>query len=304
MSGSLVAVTGATGFIGRALLQSLIKEGWTVRALTRCPQADDEFTQWIEGDLDDLDALRRLVKGAVAVVHCAGRVRGSSLKDFVHTNVEGTGNLVRASMEQSSPPRFLLISSLAARQPQLSWYATSKRMAEKLVSAYSQKMACAVFRPTAVYGPGDKEMSPLFRVTQRGILPMVGQRAMRFGLLHVNDLVAAIVCWLSTKVPVQGVYELDDGRPGGYDSRAVADIAQEVWKRPVHCIFFPASLVSLIAAINLWSARLLRYSPMLTPGKVRELRHPNWVCDITPLTRALPSWQPSIQLRDALPQAI
>jgi nucleoside-diphosphate-sugar epimerase len=304
MSGSLVAVTGATGFIGRVLLQSLTKEGWTVRALTRNHRIDDEFTQWIEGDLDDIDALRRLVKDVVAVVHCAGRVRGSSLEDFVHTNVEGTGNLVRASMEQSSPPRFLLISSLAARQPELSWYATSKRMAEKLVSAYSQKMACAVFRPTAVYGPGDKELSPLFRVTQRGILPMVGQRAMRFSLLHVNDLVAAIVCWLSTPSPVQGVYELDDGRPGGYDSRAVADIAQEVWKRPVRCIFFPASLVSLIAAINLWSARLLHYSPMLTPGKVRELRHPNWVCDVTPLTRALPNWQPSIQLREALPQAI
>jgi nucleoside-diphosphate-sugar epimerase len=304
MPGPLVAVTGATGFIGSALLQSLIKEGWTVRALTRYPRASDESTQWIEGDLDDFDALRRLVKDAAAVVHCAGQVRGSSLEDFVHTNVDGTDHLMRASVEQDSPPRFLLISSLAARQPELSWYATSKFMAEHLAGVYANKMACAVFRPTAVYGPGDKEMSPLFRVTQRGILPMVGQRTMRFGLLHVSDLVAAISCWLSTTVPVQGVYELDDGKPGGYDSQSVADIAQEVWKRPVRCIFFPASLVSLIATINLWSARLLGYAPMLTPGKVRELRHPNWVCDITPLTRALPNWRPSVQLRDALPQAI
>lgn len=304
MSQSLVAVTGATGFIGRALLQSLIKEGWKVRALTRRPRVDDEFTQWIEGDLDDVDALRRLVKDTVAVVHCAGQVRGSSLDDFVHTNVGGTENLVRASMEQSSPPRFLLISSLAARQPELSWYATSKRMAEQVLSGCSDKMACAVFRPTAVYGPGDKEMSPLFRVTQRGILPMVGPRAMRFGLLHVNDLVTAIICWLSSETPVRGLYELDDGMPGGYDSQSVADIAQGVWQRPVHCIFFPGALVSVIATINLWLARLLRYSPMLTPGKVRELRHPNWVCDITPLTRALPNWQPSVQLRDALPEAI
>ncbi len=100
---------------------------------------------------------------------------------------------------------------------------------------------------------------------------MVGKPSMRFGLLHVNDLVAAVLCWLSTTVPVQGLYELDDGMPGGYDSQSVAAIAQEVWKRPVHCIFLPGSLVSLIANINLWSARLLHYSPMLTPGKVREL---------------------------------
>lgn len=304
MSGSWVAVTGATGFIGSVLLQSLIKEGWKVRALTRCPKADDEFTQWIEGDLNNLDALRNLVKDVSAVIHCAGQVRGSSLENFVRTNVDGTGNLVRASLEQLSPPRFLLISSLAAREPGLSWYATSKHMAEQLVCEHSHEMPCAIFRPTAVYGPGDKEMSPLFRVTQRGVLPMVGQRAMRFGLLHVNDLVAAILCWLSTQTPVKGIYELDDGMPGGYDSQAVASIAQEVWKRPVHCVFFPAPLVSLIANINLWSARLLRYSPMLTPGKVRELRHPNWVCDISPLTQALPDWHPCIQLRDALPQAV
>ena len=304
MSRSLVAVTGATGFIGSVLLRSLVNGGWKVRALTRSPRVDDEFTQWIEGDLDNLDALRSLVKDVSAVVHCAGQVRGSSLEDFVHTNVEGTGNLVRASIQQSPPPRFLLISSLAARQPELSWYATSKRMAEQLVIDHSGIMPCAVFRPTAVYGPGDKEMSPLFRVTRRGILPMVGRPAMRFGLLHVSDLVAAILCWLSTKIPVHGVYELDDGMPGGYDSRSVAAIAQDVWKRPVHCIFLPTSLVSLIANLNLWSARLLHYSPMLTPGKVRELQHPNWVCDIAPLTQALPNWQPCIRLRDALPPAI
>ncbi|MEO8768154.1 MAG: NAD(P)-dependent oxidoreductase [Nitrosospira sp.] len=304
MSESWVAVTGATGFIGSMLLRSLIKGGWKVRALTRSPRLDDEFTQWIEGDLDNLSALRNLVKDVSAVVHCAGRVRGSSLEDFVHSNVEGTGNLVRASMQQASPPRFLLISSLAARHPELSWYATSKRMAEQLVIDHSHIMPCAVFRPTAVYGPGDKEMSPLFRVTRRGILPMVGSPAMRFGLLHVSDLVAAILCWLSTQVPVHGIYELDDGKPGGYDSQSVAAIAQEVWKRPVYCIFLPIPLVSLIANINLWSARLLHYSPMLTPGKVRELQHSNWVCDITPLTQALPDWQPRICLRNALPQAI
>lgn len=299
-----VAVTGATGFIGGALVRALLEEGWNVRALTRRPQADDESMQWIEGDLDNPDALRDLVKDVSAVVHCAGQVRGRSLKDFAHTNVEGTGNLLRASMQQNLPPRFLFISSLAARQPELSWYARSKHIAEQLVTDHSHVMPCAVFRPTAVYGPGDKEMSPLFRAARRGILPMVGESAMRFGLLHVNDLVAAILCWLSAGVPIRGVYELDDGMPGGYDGQSVASIAQQVWKRRVHCVFLPAPLVSLIANINLLSARLLGYSPMLTPGKVRELRHPNWVCDISPLTRALPHWRPRIRLNDALSQAI
>ena len=134
MPRSWVAVTGATGFIGRVLLQSLMKEGWKVKALTRLPPANEKTLRWIEGDLDDLDALRYLVKDTFAVIHCAGQVRGSSFQEFIHTNVIGTDNLVHASLEQKTPPRFLFISSLAARQPKLSWYAASKHMAEEVVA--------------------------------------------------------------------------------------------------------------------------------------------------------------------------
>ncbi len=303
MSGLTVAVTGATGFIGRVLLQALVKDGWKVRALTRRPQTGSESITWIQGDLNDPISLESLVRGVSAVVHCAGQVRGSSLDEFTRTNVEGTANLMKASTKQDSAPRFLLISSLAARQPELSWYATSKYLAEQIVADYSDVMPCAVFRPTAVYGPGDKEMSPLFRATQRGVLPMVGGSDMRFGLLHVNDLVAAILGWVGARVPIRGIYELDDGMPGGYNAQSVAAIAQDVWKRPVRCLFLPVSLVSMTASVNLYLARLLHYSPMLTPGKVRELQHPDWVCDIAPLTKALPEWQPSMRLRDAMPQA-
>jgi nucleoside-diphosphate-sugar epimerase len=301
MSRPVVAVTGATGFIGSVLVQSLIEGGWAVNALTRSPRADGGFIQWIEGDLHNLSALQNLVKGVSAVVHCAGQVRGSSGNAFFVSNVEGTCNLVRVSRQQDPPPRFLLISSLAARQPELSWYAASKRMGEQVLIDHSLAMQYAIFRPAAVYGPGDKEMRPLFRAAQRGILPMVGAPGMRFGLLHVRDLVAAIACWLSTGMTVRGVYEIDDGNPGGYDCQSVAAIARDVWQRPVFCFFLPTWLVSLVANVNLFLARLLRYSPMLTPGKVKELQYPDWVCDIAPLTHALPHWRPRIRLQDALP---
>ena len=117
MPGSWVAVTGATGFIGHVLLKSLIGKGWKVKALTRFPQTSDKAVQWIEGDLDNPDALGHLVKDTFAVIHCAGQVRGSSFQEFIHTNVTGTRNLVQASLEQEPPSRFLFISSLAARQP-------------------------------------------------------------------------------------------------------------------------------------------------------------------------------------------
>ena len=299
-----VAVTGATGFIGQLLVQSLIKKGWKVRALTRSPRVSNENIEWIMGDLGNQVALQSLVKNVFAVIHCAGVVRGGSFKEFAYNNVDGTNNLVNVSIKQIPPPKFLFVSSLAAREPSLSWYAKSKYLAEQIVSDNSGIMPWTIFRPTAVYGPGDKELSPFLRLTRYGVLPMVGRKTARYSLIHVSDLVSAILCWLVTDDRIQGVYELDDGTQGGYDCYSLASIAQDVWKRPVRCLFIPVTLVSLFAESNLWLSGILQYSPMLTPGKVREIRHPDWVCDISPLAQVLPSWQPDVHLRDALIKAI
>ncbi|MDH5479283.1 MAG: NAD-dependent epimerase/dehydratase family protein [Nitrosomonas sp.] len=298
----LVAVTGATGFIGHALINKLVKNGWAVRALTRKSRTDSDSVQWIHGDLEDSTALRQLVKDTSAVIHCAGAVRGRSYQEFEHTNVDGTKNLLRAITEQNTTPKFLLISSLAARQPELSWYAKSKCMAEQPV--IDSNLPWAVLRPTAVYGPGDKELKPLFQAMHRGFLPVVGKLNNRFGLIHVNDLVAAIQTWLSTEQTVNGIFEIDDGSPNGYSFNSLVELAQQVWKKPVRCITIPSVLIRSIALLNLCFAHILRYSPMLTPGKVNELQHDNWVCDNSPLIKALPTWQPSIRLHDSLSQVI
>lgn len=299
-----VALTGATGFIGAAVLERLgVNDGRTVRALVRQPRSDTDTIRWIRGDLHDREALQHLVAGAGAVIHCAGAVRGASLQDFTRVNTEGTRNLVETTVRNAPHCRFLLISSLAAREPQLSWYAASKYKAEQTLSGHAAGIPWTVFRPTAVYGPGDRELSPLLRMTRYGILPMPGRRTTRISLLHVDDLVAAILAWLATAEPVQGIYELDDGTPGGYDRHTLAGIASRVWDRPVRPLAIPETLLYMAAGTNLWLSRLFRYSPMLTPGKVRELLHHDWVCDNTPLVRAL-DWQPRVRLPDALQDAI
>jgi nucleoside-diphosphate-sugar epimerase len=301
----IVAVTGATGFIGNVLVQRLIQDGWTVRALTRLNRSSDNNSiQWIQGDLHNLTALHHLVSDVVFVIHCAATVRGSSFREFAHTNIEGTKNILSAIARQKQSPRFLLISSLAARQPELSWYARSKYLSEIQVTEYSKQLQWMILRPTAVYGPGDKELKPLFQAMHRGLLPVVGNIHNRFGLIHVYDLVAAIQIWLTSSLSANGVFELDDGTPDGHSYQSLAVLAQQVWKRPVHCIPIPNLLIRGVAASNLWLSRLLHYSPMLTPGKVNELQHSDWVCDNTSLIRALPAWQPSIRLQDVLSEVI
>lgn len=302
----IVAVTGATGFIGNVLVQRLIRSGWVVRALTRINRSlsNSESIQWIQGDLDNLTALHHLVDDVAFVIHCAATVRGSSFQQFAHTNVEGTKNILCAVTEQKQSPRFLLISSLAARQPELSWYAQSKYLSEQKLIEYSERLQWTIFRPTAVYGPGDKELKPLFQAMRYGLFPVTGKINSRFGLIHVYDLVAAIQAWLQSDKAINGIFELDDGTPGGYSYQHLAGLAQQTWKHPVHCVAIPDMLIRGIAFSNLWLARMFGYSPMLTPGKVNELQHYDWVCDNAPLIRALPAWQPTIRLQDVLSEVI
>ncbi len=297
----IVALTGATGFIGGALCQPLAQAGWRVRALVRQNRGDTLAgkIEWIRGDLNDVAALHQLMANADAVIHCAGAVRGRSLEAFERINVHGSERLLRTAQAESHCARFLFISSLAAREPTLSWYATSKRHAEEVLQQQSGALALTIFRPTAVYGPGDRELSPLFRLLRLGWLPVPGNQQARLTLLHVHDLITAVLRWLDSSFPATGTFELHDGRTGGYSWQTIAAIAARVQGRPVRLLHLPPTGLNLAAAVNLHLARWLGYQPMLTPGKLRELRHPDWICDNGALAAAL-DWRPSIDLEYAM----
>lgn len=298
-----VVLTGATGFVGSHLLTALEKSGYLVRALTRRPQPAHAGISWVDGDLDNRAALAELVKGCAGVVHCAGVTRGNSLEEFRQVNLKGTENLLAATLRVTPAPRFLLVSSLAARYPDYSWYARSKAEAEALLPADDHTgPRSAIFRPTAVYGPGDKEMRPLFRLLRRGVLLAAGTPAARISLVHVDDLVRAILMWLQAR-ETQGLFELDDGTEGGYSWADVAAIGRATWKRRVAHVRVPVALLSCAARANLLLARTCRYPAMLTPGKVNELTHENWVCDNTPLTTRI-GWQPNIRLADVIDSVV
>lgn len=294
-----VALTGATGFIGSALRRALVGAGYSVRALTRRQLPRETGITWIRGDLADSDSLRELITGAGAIVHCAGAVRGASRADFDRVNVAGTANLLQVLRARPEPPRLLFISSLAARHPELSWYAASKAEAESLLARCDAALSWTIFRPTAVYGPGDREMRPLFRWLLRGWLPTPQPVHGRFSLLHVDDLSSAVLRWLEMPPPGNRLFELSDGEPDGYDARSLADIAATRLGRPVRILSLPAGLLRILARVNLLTSRMLRRSPMLTPGKVRELLHDDWRADAGPFMQAS-GWRPRMRFGDAL----
>jgi len=305
---SLVALTGATGFIGAALLSHLRGAGWRVRALYR-PRTGRvpppmPGVEWLPGDLEDQGALNALVAGTDAVIHCAGAVRGASRADFDRVNADGAGRFARAAASLPRPPRFLLMSSLAARMPHLSDYAGSKWRGECAVKASSETLRWTVLRPPAVFGPGDRELLPLFRCIASGFAPLPAGTSGRFSLLYVDDLATAVLSWLAAGTGDGLTFELDDGRPGGYDWDTVATVAGRALRagKPVRRIPIPVPLLGLAAFANLGAARLLGYAPMLTPGKVREITHPDWLCDSHAFALAT-GWRPTIGLEPGLARA-
>lgn len=278
----LVAVTGATGFIGRCIVQRLLQDGWRVRALARRSDAglSDVGVEVVRGSLDDLAALQTLVGAADVVVHCAGAIRARSKEAFVRINRDGTLRLAELVVAQPRPPRLLLMSSLAARAPQLSPYAATKRMAEDAVHRTLRDQAeFCILRPPAVYGPGDRATLPIFRQIQKGLLLVPAANA-RFSLLYVEDLAEIVARLLDVPKWNGEIIEPDDGR-GGYCWTDLARIGGDHLQRRVRTVPVPWLAIWLPAALAQIMGAVLRRTPMITPGKLRELYHADWVCQHT-----------------------
>jgi len=276
-----VAITGGTGFIGREVIESLIRKNWPVRALARgnSPDLERQGVVVVRGSLEDDAALQRLVAGAAAVVHCAGAVRAPSAAAYRMVNGIGSARLMAAVVAAAPAPRFLLLSSLAAREPALSAYAGSKRCGERKVrSGAGQSIEVCVLRPPAVYGPGDRATLPIFRQLRKGLLFVPAVMDARFSLIYVCDLAEAIVRLLETSRWDGATLELDDGRKGGYRWQDLAEIAGRQLGRPVRVVAVPRQALWPAAMIAKAFGLALRRAPRLSPGKLRELFHPDWVC--------------------------
>ena len=265
----LAAITGATGFVGPHLVAALARHGWKFRLLMRrwtpLPSLPGVEAEIVWGDLSDETSLKRLVAGAEAVVHCAGLIKARRPIDFDRVNRDGTARL--SALAPDVP--FLMLSSLAAREPQLSPYAASKRAAEEVVAQRSGHWLAV--RAPAVYGPGDRETLAYFKMAARGFALQPNQPDARLSLIHVEDLAEALALALD-RSPSPGVYEIDDGHPDGYRHADMAAAAAEALGRPVWPIRMGRGPMNAVAGLN----SLRPGAQILSLAKVRELYHPDW----------------------------
>lgn len=303
MAAPLAAVTGGTGFLGRHLVGALAAAGWRVRLLARRPPADPFgpglHPEIVPGDLDDLGALRRLCKGAQAVIHAAGLVKAKRVADFRAVNADGAGRVAATAREAAPGARFVLVSSLAARAPDLSPYARSKRGGEEAVRGVLDE--AWVVRLPAVYGPGDRATLPLFRAAALSpILPVLRPDA-QLALIHAQDAARGLAALASA--PGGGrTLSICDGRPDGY---ALAEIMREAGAavgRAPRLVRVPDAALRAAGWLGALAGALGAPS-MLTSGKVRELLHRDWSLapdEWTELGNAAPTYR----LADGLRQTV
>ena len=292
-----VTVTGATGFIGRALALRLAASGTSVLALARDPSRAGELAgtpgiELVRGDLRDPALVRDLTDRADIVYHLAGLTSARSDSEFMAVNGRLTGDLAAAAARSPSPPKLVLVSSLSVAGPRtaaqpareddlpapLNGYARSKLLGEELLRREAAGGRWTIVRPPWVYGPGDRATLALFRLAARGFFPSVRGGRMQISLVHVHDLVEALILAGESPAADGRVYYAADG-----EAHTVAQLGQALLAacgggRALHVPGFVFRSLGLAGEAAAW---LAGRPPQLGRDKACEGLQPGWVCDDT-----------------------
>lgn len=287
-------LTGANGFIGLKLAETLTAEGHSIRCLVRSPEKFSLLSHLsgataVTGDLDDFSALQEGVAGCDTVFHLAAYAKPWSRDKSIpyRVNVTGTENLLRASLG-AGVKRFVFVSSAAVIGPSpgiepideefprtVPWfneYEGTKAEAEKLVRSYNREAhETVIVNPPRVYGPGpvneSNALTKMMRLYNRGrwrILPGDGSCVGSYVL--VDDVVRGII--LAAK----------HGRPGqryalggeNLTFRQFFETLAEVTGKRRMLIPFPVWLMAAIARVMEWQAPLTGWPPLLTAAWVKK----------------------------------
>lgn len=270
---SSALVTGATGLVGSYIIERLLDDGWSVRALARDPQharaaiPGGNAVEIVPGDVLDQASFARAAIGTHVIFHAAAHiiVRGGWDRYRV-TNVEGTQNAIAAA--ERSRARLLQVSSVAvyggraryeaARRgsrtteetpleplPERAYYARSKRESEEMVlraHTHGRIWATAV-RPVVVYGRRDRQFVPrMARLMRRFPVPLLNGGRSVFGVVHAANVANGAVLAATSDVAGGRAYNL--ANDFDIDVRRFFELAGEgLGRRP---FFLP---------MPLWAAR-------------------------------------------------
>jgi nucleoside-diphosphate-sugar epimerase len=278
-------VTGGSGFIGGRLIERLRRDGWSVKALARSPSSAEKVrsrgAEPVEGDLEDMQALRRGAEGCSLAFHAAAHLgEWGSREDFERVNVAGTRNVLSASRE-AGVRRFVHVgteAALIAGQPLVNadetaplrpdsnaLYCATKAIAEQAVrDANGDALETVVVRPRLVWGRGDTTIMPsLVKAIEAGRFAWIGGGRHRTSTTHVDNTVHGLVLGAEKGQP-GGVYFVTDGEPVVFREFITELVATQGVEAPDRNMPAPLAGAAAVASEGIWRALRLKSTPPIT----------------------------------------
>ncbi|MFA9389549.1 MAG: NAD-dependent epimerase/dehydratase family protein [Prolixibacteraceae bacterium] len=316
-----ILITGASGFIGDFLVQEALKRNYNVyvfvRKTTNVEQLEKYPLTIVEVDfsshidlMEKIDALPRFDY----VIHNAGLTRAIYNQDFFNVNVETTKNLIKAlKAVNKSPDKFLFVSSLAACGPSnsmqlldlntnpnpVSAYGKSKLLAEQFIQTVAE-IPYIIFRPTAVYGPGDKDFLQTIRLNKKGFDFEMGNEAQHLTFIYVKDFTRLVFEAMESKF-INKIYLATDGAV--YQKTDLGIIVSKKLHKKVKVLTIPVWIAKIVAAIAEIVGRITKRPSILRIDKISELAAYNWNCDLQPIYTDL-NFSSKYKLKEGMQETI
>lgn len=284
----LVAITGATGFIGWHVARRFREQGWQVRALVR-PESRGAVPDGVErrSTRFERSPLGDAMHGAQLVVHLAAAIKARSPEDFARANVALTADVARAAAGAGA--RLVHISSLAVTGPgqvtnppgeddpprPIGDYGESKRQSEMVVRGIAG-LEWTILRPTLVYGPRDRLFLPIFRLGRRGIFVVPNSTA-SYNAVHVEDVARAIE--LAGTCPGAPGQTFFVGYPGHVTTTEMLAALAAIFHKPFRPIHIPHAMLRAVAEAGSLVSRLGLSFP-LDRDRLRDIDTTGFVCRV------------------------
>lgn len=291
LSSQHILVTGATGFVGRALCRRLATREPTVRVLLREAAKASAIPAELAcepalGNLGDRQSLLAACEGIDCVLHLAGTAHvGAAAQEGARENLAGVENLLNGAIEQGVSRFIFLSSSLAdaadAGRGDVTDYGRGKLAAERLLASRSAEIETVVLRAVNVYGVGMKgNIARMIDLIRRGRLPRLPALASSISLVGVDDLAAALMLAAESDRAAGETYTVTDSQAYGINAmedaiyRAVARQPAR-WRTPA-VLLYAASAAAGIASnlaggkgsISLRTYRNLTSDNLFDNGKI------------------------------------
>lgn len=319
-----IFITGASGFVGSHLVEAAQKLGLEVHASIRSQSNVKEIQpfvdQFVSPNLGDFDELKSLFEKNQYhyIIHAAALTKAKNNLDFHKVNVTYTEAILRAGVSAHMPLEGItFVSSLAAigstdyNNTRLidesfpynphTMYGKSKMEAELMIRQKFNNQPISVFRPTAVYGPREKDIFILFNTLNKGLDPYIGKKPQKLSFIYVKDLVDVLLKGCMT--PRQGLqfYNISDGEV--YTRYEMADIFRSLMNKKLFRMHIPYGVVKAFAEISQRIYKPLSKSPVIYPERLRELTAENWGCDISVAKKEL-GFNPQYLLKEGLEESL